>query len=302
MSSNLIIYSKFELENDLKSRIESCFKKLLEKKHLYQNVKVIDDNFLKSIKAKCDLFSANIKYEEALKIIEEFKLMSWEALDPSSVKSQRLGYDDVGRFSFKLNSIKSTCGNCAESGPMNLLRTDDALKGVRRFIDKKVPEFKSVFTFTFHCQSCRNGLEVFQAQRDKDKITLTGRSPMEIVNIPNFIPNDFNNYFTGAIIAYNSGQVLPALFMLRVFIEQYCRSDIDENLDKADSVIQKYAEGLPVDFKSQYPSLYSIYGDLSSAIHSANESEKIFLNCKERIEVHFDGKRIYDKAKSLKSK
>ena len=50
------------------------------------------------------------------------------------------------------------------------------------------------------------------------KISLNGRSPMEATNVPDYLPKDQKKYFSDALIAYNSGQILAGIFLLRIFV------------------------------------------------------------------------------------
>ena len=127
------------------------------------------------------------------------------------------------------------------------------------------------------------------------KLTLSGRTPMEQFKVPKLFPKARRRFISDAAIAFNSGQVLAANFLLRTFIEQYVRAETD-NLQSQDldDIFAKYGVKLPDDFKQRFPSLKSIYETLSVDIHSATGSQATFLKARKDIETHFDAKRIFE--------
>jgi hypothetical protein len=80
-----------------------------------------------------------------------------------------------------------------------------------------------IFFLAYECQSCKSFPEVFMIRREKMKLTPSGRTPIEKVEIPKFIPKAQREFFSDAIIAFNSGQILAGKFLLRTFVEQYVR-------------------------------------------------------------------------------
>ena len=115
---------------------------------------------------------------------------------------------------------------------------------------------------------------------------------MESVQISACLPKPAAKYVSDAQIAYQSGQVLAALFLLRTFCEQWCRPFALET-DKADVALDKYSASLPDDFKARFPSLKAIYSDLSAAIHAATEDAELFARSKSQIEEHFEARRLF---------
>ena len=116
-----------------------------------------------------------------------------------------------------------------------------------------------------------------------------------MVLVPNYIPKSVRSYFSSAIVAFQSGQVLVALFLLRVLIEQFTREDGGAGSGVwADNALQAYTERLPADFKSRFPSLREVYASISVAMHSADASAELFESSLVRIEKHFDARRLFD--------
>ena len=106
--------------------------------------------------------------------------------------------------------------------------------------------------------------------------------------------------YSGSILAYQSGQSLAAVFLLRAFVEQYWRS-IDAVADSikdkprpsGDEIGQAYKSTLPPDFSGRFPSLCEIYNNLSAAIHAADDSPAIYPEACEMVVEHFDARRLF---------
>ena len=118
---------------------------------------------------------------------------------------------------------------------------------------------------------------------------------MEVVETATYIPKSVGKYFSDAIIAFNSGQILAGNFLLRTFVEQYVRgkSPTPESQD-IDALFENYSKSLPDDFKQRFPSLQSTYNQLSKDLHSATGSKNVFKSERENIEKHFQAKEIFD--------
>jgi hypothetical protein len=287
----------YKIKQAFAQKIEKELRLLIEEKHLYQSVRLPREDLEPAVREALETIESNAT-PDAGKIAEALLEASWIATDPSDNRSRLIpsGHNEgpFDSLEFQIVSVRARCGNCGELSPMNLKKTTDAVAGIWDKSGFSTEDDHSVYTFAFQCQSCRTGIEIFAVARKREKFTLVGRSPMERVEVPSFIPRDQRKYYSGAHIAFNSGQVLPALFMLRTFIEQYARAVTNASSDLADEVLEKYMADLPEDFKSRFPSLKKVYGELSDAIHHADESESLFIDSYKKIEKHFDAKRLFD--------
>lgn len=126
-------------------------------------------------------------------------------------------------------------------------------------------------------------------------MSLHGRSPMETLELPVQIPKPELKFYRDALIAYNTGKILAALFYLRTFIEQFGRR-ITGKTGKVtgDEIFDAYADTLPPHLKAQMPSLREWYDKISEPIHSATEDAGLFETAKTEIEKHFDIRRVFD--------
>ena len=125
------------------------------------------------------------------------------------------------------------------------------------------------------------------------KLTLSGRSPIEHVEQPRDIPKPIARFYSGAVVAHQSGQTLAGVFLFRVLIEQWAQSQASTSGLRADSALEEYMEGLPNDFKGRFPSFRALYERLSADIHSATGSADLFEEARQRIAEHFEARRVF---------
>ncbi|MHB8789479.1 MAG: hypothetical protein ACYDBT_06320 [Desulfobulbaceae bacterium] len=145
------------------------------------------------------------------------------------------------------------------------------------------------FIFPYHCQSCKKEPLVFLVHREGIKLTLTGRNHFETVQIPKTIPKEEAVYVSDAIAAYNTGNILAGLFLLRTSIEQYMRRLLATTGKKrGDELADEYARLLDDEFPKRYPSLKVIYDELSASIHAADSNASQFEKSHKDIEKHFE--------------
>ncbi len=284
------------------SAIEETLKELLETKHLYQNANVAFPQE-KDIKEK---MGDSLPRKSSDKIIKHFDFvysafpeMAW-SLETYIRKLSHRTEDEISSDLVLIPpDVKLYCKTCKNTEAYNLEETQDLLKGLsneRYFSEAKN---KQIFSLTYQCQSCKGLPEIFMIRREGLKLMLCGRTPMEIVPTPAYLPKPQVKYFSGAVIAFNSGQVLAGKFLLRTFIEQYVRSESeDPTSEKVDTLLSAYNENLPLDFKKRFPSLKTVYAQLSTDLHGAVESEAEFLQAKSDIELHFEAKSLFDRGRN----
>jgi hypothetical protein len=282
----------------LSKQIEESVQFLLNSKLLYQNVKVTfpdSDNIFSLVTPDLERLLG-----PAIKTVRPFFNslyglafeVGWSIQNPSDRSHLFMfaGSDNIiPSISIAPKTIRNYCHTCENIEPYNFLHGVDILYD----INSKIQNVQ-VFSLSFECQGCKGVPEVFLVHRDKQKLVLCGRSPIEqVITVPQ-IPKGSNKFISDAIVAYNSGQVLAGIFLLRTFIEQYVRSKSKTpESEDIDSLFQEYAILLPRDFKDRFPSLKSIYDNLSIAIHRADSSEDVFVSAKEDIEYHFEGKHAF---------
>jgi hypothetical protein len=162
------------------------------------------------------------------------------------------------------------------------------------------------FSLGFRCHGCQEFAVDFLVIRKVLKLTIAGRWPVETTPIPNHVPKECKKHYSNALVASNAGQVLAGIFLLRTFIEQYWVSlGLREEATRTtgQDMGSAYKALLTDDFKGRFPSLSELYDDLSVAIHSADANHELFQSSMEKIDEHFEAKKIFKiKDENLKPK
>lgn len=262
-------------------RITDSLQSLLQEKHLYQNIAIETDDFVQAIKSM-----AGGRPSLIAKAISS----PWEP--EARVRAM------TSALFFKSPDVKIYCNTCDRVEAFNHVETIELGNSSRNGIVQ-------IFALSFLCQSCKVVPEAFLVRREGFKLILCGRAPIEHVSVPNDIPQSVRKYYSGAIVAHQSGQTLAGIFLLRCFIEQWAKiatSKTEPIADKtmepkkelpADKTIDLYMETLPDDFKARFPSLRDYYGKLSADIHNANGSVKLFDETCEIVKEHFTARRLF---------
>jgi hypothetical protein len=195
-------------------------------------------------------------------------------------------------ISVRLPTVNTFCANCESTPPFNFV--DEGSSCILG------PSESQLFLLGFECQQCKGPPVRFLVRREGFKLSLVGRDPIEAFPVPKVLPRLPGKYYGDAQIAHHAGQTLAAIFLLRVFIEQFWRSiPAVQELVKAqpratgDEQGRVYQGTLPDDFKNRFPSLPEIYGRLSAAMHEAKPDAALFEESCERIVEHFDARRLY---------
>lgn len=304
----------------VQTTVQKAFCELLSDKHLYQTHRVSNDAIDKKAKQLHD--DATRKASELLKgttfpqqrggaptfsqiqaAATRLLNLAWnptvrEPRTPSKAIFPGGESTPIRTVEFDLPTIRTTCaGNCKKDEPFNPVRCDLPTANGIHFI---YPPSEQDFFIQYQCQGCKGRPITFLVHRSKDKLSLCGREPMEVVTVPADIPKNHQKHFSAAIIAHQTGQHLPAIFMLRVFIEQYWLSfptvhaAANTTRYSGDIMGEEYKKLLPEDFKQRFPSLLETYGQLSVAIHTAEAEETTYTEAKQKILKHFEALRAFD--------
>ncbi|HYN08298.1 MAG TPA: hypothetical protein VES67_13020 [Vicinamibacterales bacterium] len=290
MSDKLIDrQTAYELwRTDCRGEIERTLKTLLQEKHLYQSLTVADA-------------SLQLNLQQVLPL-ERYALMVhagdastriWKVEYPGSSYSP--GW--TAPLSFRPPDVKLFCQSCDRIEAFNLVSAEDFLDRATNLANSQA------FIFGYQCQSCKDAPETFLIRRDSLKLTICGRAPMEVALVPRFIPKSVKRFYGGALVAHQSGQTLAGIFLLRMLLEQWARSQVPKPPSQADILVGKYMASLPADFRARFSSMRTLYGRLSEDIHAATGSEDTFKTALMQIDEHFDARRIYklDQSKTAAS-
>jgi hypothetical protein len=271
--------------------IETELRILLEKKHLYQSVTVDGQGarhaFLPEVAPG---MKAHLDQTGSLdRVVDDY---------PWTLANEKMtavgGNSNWTEVVFTPPHIKTFCVNasCSRLEPFNLSSASSVI-GVGRFRSSTPGKFEQILALTYQCQSCKGFPETFLIRRVGAKMTLVGRSPMENVAVPQEIPKELTKFYSGAVIAHQSGQTLAGLFMLRTLCEQWAYKFAAPG-DYADQAIDKYMTTLPEDFKRHFPSLRQLYERLSADIHAATGSPDLYDQVIADIGKHFRARELFN--------
>jgi len=304
----------------LKKEIISKLTILLEEKHLYQNLgldlRMIDSSISKtkgepappSSISSCGgrIPGTPLTQSAATQILHrnlnsykaDFLDKYWEFGTESTPLSSSggIGSNTLKKpieFRFYLPTIKISCKHCDSilpahnSGYKNLghnlpeLNFKKAAKGI------SIPV--QIFFFPYQCQSCKGEPIIFIVRREGTKLQLVGRTHFEEVEVPKFLPAEESNYYSDAVVSFNCGKTLAALFYMRTMLEQYFRRILDERgRATGDELANRYAKRLPDEFPGNFKTLGKVYEELSIHIHAAKKDEEQFNTSRGDIQKHFD--------------
>jgi len=275
------------------SDVTAALRLLLERRHLYQSVTVVRHGELELENGAVSLGAQQVA---------RLTLLPWLPLDPVSPGRK----SEVGSpygvapndlyIRFLPPDAKLFCTVCARLEAFNPVSLEEFLSrdGTHGFETKTAGKNTvQVFVFSYQCQSCKGVPEVFLVRRQGLRLTLAGRTPIEHVEVPASIPKTVSKFFSGGVVAHQSGQTLSGLFQLRTLLEQFARSTTTSTSTWADAVMEAYMETLPPDFKARFPSMRSLYGELSADLHSATASPELFDKACQQITEHFEARKLF---------
>jgi len=267
---------------------------LLENKHLYQKVKVGVEQIL--AEADAHIFESTRSVFEAWKAkLPTLPLVPAEQPLPK-VES---GRPEHPTLTLLLGNVRLFCTKCDGREAFRPVAytdvTDEVVKRhVREPHIEEPPRGFQLFVLTYQCQACKGAPEAFLISRHVWQFSLDGRSPMEHIDVPPFIPKVERHLFRDAIIAIHGGKTLAALFYLRTFIEQFARRQTGKT-GKAtgEEIMEAYSAKLPTAQRDEMPSLRHWYDQLSEALHTAREDSDLFQRARAEVEHHFDIRRVF---------
>ena len=290
-----------ELLESIEAAVTGAARDLIQERHLYQSVEVPLDGILRKIKSRIPQGSGTPWMPMYEQYSAGAKQWPWYALDATQsdliARSQRPGTLERA-IAWKPLHVKIFCIPCGRIEAFNLQncmnlfgRDHESFTGGAVLERGKVVQ---AFAMAYVCQSCKGAPETFLVRRFGEKLQLCGRAPMEHVDVSQVVPKEVRKYISGAVIARNAGQILPAIFMLRTTCEQWARlATKAASTDRADATIEAYMASLPNSFKETFPSWADLYSRLSAAVHAASEEDAIYAKAFADMMTHFDARRLF---------
>lgn len=284
--------------SELNEQLVRQIKILLEEKHLYQRVTVDPNPIEAEIMPHVSSDHRDFARTRIRKICEN-------RLTPTSGGNLSVvpvsGGPEEVIPALPLPNVRLFCKTCKERSifaPVWYHDVSNELLNPHREIHFETTadiHSNQLFFVAFQCQHCKGLPEGFLIRRDGWRFSLDGRSPMEHIQLPAYIPPDEANLFRDALIAWFTGKQLAAVFYLRSFIEQFARriTTMKGVRKTGDEIMEAYAQTLPLDKRPHLPSLKEWYDKLSEPLHTADEkaAEKSFDEARVAIEKHFDIRR-----------
>ena len=247
---------------------EAALKELIDKKHLYQFLRVNFTNAVlfsaieQSARQRREDENGKTADESVVELCAEMALYPWYFRDT----------DRPFRIRISMPPVATWCAVCKDVEAFGLRQSEEAI----RTYDGWEPG-EQVFCVELLCQRCKAHVVVFSIKKTRDKLQIVGRSEFEYVPVPEFIPKAQRAFYSQAVIAFHAGHYMAAACVLRVTIEQFMRAVVkNSNKMKADELCDAYMKTLPNDFNSRFPSLKDIYGKLSEASHKGEASDELF--------------------------
>jgi hypothetical protein len=269
------------IADELGEFIRDQLKQLLETQHLYQN------------------FHPNIK---GLVGGEQLEGHEWQPNAPLHLSRRftpAMGLvPDSDAFPmvirFDLPGVQLYCKKCGLQA-FNPIYGEDFLehRDWSSTLKKIGSEIVQVFVLSFQCQLCKQSPEVFIVTRKRLKLAVSGRSEIEHVEVPKFIPEEVKGFYSRAVIAHQSKQTLAGILFLRTVIEQWARKQTGEPTMDAAILFEKYMATLPKNFNDQFPSMRDLYKNLSEDIHLAIGSPQLFERARADIDKHFEARLLF---------
>lgn len=272
--------------------VNAKVKELLEQRHLYQSI-IIDSDIAASELEGLSTDQARLVRAGASEYAE-----SWWEVEPPTLPGgppMRRITDRPDRPHLHVDSAKLFCTACDRREPYNLVYADDLYDSIRKVgVKTSSGRPEQMLVLAYLCQACKKRPETFLVFRYGRKITFVGRHPMEHVEVPSVIPKSQRRAYSDAVVAYQAGQILPALFMLRTVIEQHAVDTVGRREgERADQLVDRYMQALPEPVRAHFTSPREIYLRLSAAIHAASADAPLFERSTNEIVRHFDACRLY---------
>jgi hypothetical protein len=270
-------------------------KLLLETKHLYQKVSISPEKLLAAFRQRVAPGSRR-PFEELTQ-----ELLASASFTPANRQLFVLGKDDFKQplLTLLLDGLKVFCAECDAREVANPIWYSDLKNDLLKLYSRgelqaPPPSSFQMFLLSYQCQRCRGNPQAFLVRRHGWQLILEGRSPIEDIEVPPFIPKQEERFYRDAVLAYNSGKTLAALFYMRTFIEQFARRQTRiTGRVPGEEIMEAYNTTLPLENRGQMPSLKEWYERLSVPIHSGEEPADLFEQARLEIERHFDFRRIF---------
>jgi hypothetical protein len=278
--------------NVLNRQLADQLQMLLENKHLYQRTSIDPVSMWKELEAHN--YSHNQQpVQDAITTMVNTRLRLTS--NPTDLSAGKAQYPTL--LLKNVNLFCSKCGKQAHA-PIyfeNATNKIVATHGNTRAFSYDTSSSQILF-LTYECQLCHGLPNSFIVRLSDWSLILEGCSPMEHIELPRYIPNKERHLYRDAVIAFNTGKRLAAVFYLRSFIEQFARRVTGiTGKCTGDEIMDTYASTLPSDLRGKFPSFREWYDKLSEPIHNADEEAAgaLWDDAKLSIDHHFEIRGVF---------
>lgn len=277
--------------------VEVALVELFETKHLYQSVAVDTSGAIsKALPDGSRLHPLDAQSRgNAAAIVADVARGRWI---PAPSRDAQLAYSDDDRapLVFEIHPVRLFCSTCKRRERFDPVRAEDITFDIHRPYrpgEGQTPQWPladQTYAIALLCQTCKRYPDVMLVRRTtaKNRLTLCGRSPMEVAEAPDNFPEQEVAFYRDAIIAHESGRTLAGLFFLRTFVEQFARHVTGESGRRlGQDIMIAYGETIPAQLRSMMPSFAECYERLSEALHAARADVQLFDEMRTKIQQHF---------------
>lgn len=248
----------------LAEQMESKLKELLERKFLYQNVKVNEAACRQQVEA---VLKSDYAKEEYGRKVDEFLHLDADV----GIKLERRG-DAV--FQHRVGvpaTVNTRCEYCKEITPHNPIQVFNQ-SGY-----ETDSGYDQTFVIEMQCQKCKRGYLSCMVRRSGWNLQLVGRNQIDVYRFPYKLDylgsagEQVVKIFAEAMMAERTGSWLSAVCLLRVGLEQFMRVVMPRSFERltGEEIYEEYEKHLAPDFpKNRVVSFRSVYGRLSEILHN----------------------------------
>lgn len=288
--------ARYLLALRLNASFGANLKNLLETKHLYQSISLDFEAFADDIGQNILLSQDKMLFEQFVNEECQQNLTPSETQVFRRVQGVPLSY---AQPTLLIQNVKLFCSRCKQRETFSPTLYYDATEAIKERMKEyprtaMPPSQFQMFVLVFQCEACKTIPVAFLVKRLKWKLWLEGRSPIEEVDVPAFLPKPECKLFSDAVVAAQTGNGLAGIFYLRCFIEQFARRQTGVQERKpGDDIVGEYQSLIPEKQRDHMPSLRYWYEKLSVPIHTGKDDEALFEEAKADVLLHFDFRRLF---------
>lgn len=290
------------LENIMQDRLGEMFCELMERKGLYQNLRVDEDYFTPY---------EDSEYPRA-KLFAEFQK---RPIHPVS-RGEDQAKDGIGGMfacggralgtpgdelpmAFFLPVVRTECRTCKEERPFLSLQSIDL-----RVFNTPYPilgeRTKQAYTLDYRCSDCRAEVVSFLLLRNGLKFQMVGRTEPFRPKLEKIWPKEIIQIIQDAITAQAENDLPAAYYHLRTGIEFFIKNHLGkhsaEKIEGAE-LCEQYNRTLDKDLLSRFPSFAELYEKLSRGIHTREVNAADFEKYVKSFADHLKAKKLFDEYK-----